>query len=407
LECGDASSIRTATMLNFPTIRGPKRYFETLLKSIEKLNPSTAKKDIGPHLAKFLSEPAIKNILGETKDPGHAQGNPSSHAEVKDIHNTLDSLSKAINDIQKKITPHSSKQAPLQQQKAVKGKANANAPRKTYSAIASTRPPNPSLVVDLANLGLDADARPRPEVICEVINKRIGEESSVPIQLAGVRWTAKGNLIVTGGPTVTPHALLASAPYISKILAKSFQLPASTPLPAARANTKWSKITINGVPTGASDKRGVYTPDECQAALAAINPSYATLLVMQKPSWVRPPTSYSSGAVSSLSVAFEDTDGSILRMLLTERYLYAFGNRATVKMWNYRQTNRRDNSDNTTAKHTEGGDRTDEENVESVLTPLTPRPRQQQQPANESSPFTTFSAPAQDELSPSGSDSRQ
>jgi len=35
-----------------------------------------------------------------------------------------------------------------------------------------------------------------------------------------------------------------------------------------------------------------------------------------------------SGAISSLSVAFEDPDGSKLKTLLAERYLYLFGNRA-------------------------------------------------------------------------------
>jgi hypothetical protein len=120
-----------------------------------------------------------------------------------------------------------------------------------------------------------------------------------------------------------------------------------------------------------------------QAALATINPSYAALLITQKPSWVRAPTSYSSGAVSSLSVAFEDTDGSILRALLAEHYLYAFGNRATVKKWKYRQANHKDTSDNTATKHPEGGDHTDEEDVETYLISLTSwlRPQQQQQQA--------------------------
>ena len=78
---------------------------------------------------------------------------------------------------------------------------------------------------------------------------------------------------------------------------------------------------INSVPTGASKDRGPFNPDECHTAPVAMNPSYASLMVSQKPSWVRPPLSYTSGSVSSLVVAFEDRNGSKLRAPLAEYYL--------------------------------------------------------------------------------------
>ena len=93
---------------------------------------------------------------------------------------------------------------------------------------------------------------------------------------------------------------------------------------------KWSKVLINGVPTGVTGDRGAKTPDECHAALALENPTYASLQITQKPSWVRPPTSYTIGSASSLVVAFEDPDGSKSEALLASRQLFLFGARAKV-----------------------------------------------------------------------------
>ena len=152
----------------------------------------------------------------------------------------------------------------------------------------------------------------------------------------------------------------------------SLNLPSHSPPPQPRPNIKWSKITINGVPTGTSADRSPLTPDECHAVLAASNPSYASLSIMQKPSWVHPPTSYKPGSASSLSVAFEDPDGSKLKMLLAERYMYALGNRATVLKWKYHLKNSKGNSKSNTGKHPNTGDSDDDEDVDQLLLTLVP-----------------------------------
>ena len=108
-------------------------------------------------------------------------------------------------------------------------------------------------------------------------------------------------------------------------------------------------------------------PNECHRVLTASNPTYAALTIMQKPSWVHPPTSYTPGSVSSLSVAFEDPDGSKLKVLLAEHYLYAFGNRASVHKWKYHQKNPKDKSKSTADKHPNTGDANDEEDVDQLL----------------------------------------
>ena len=210
--------------------------------------------------------------------------------------------------------------------------------------------------MDLAKLGINTEDRVKPEVLCQTLNKDLAAITPPQVQLVATRWTAKGNLVITGGPAVTPHTLQLAAPHISTSLLHSFNLPTNSPLPQPRPNTKWSKITINGIPTGTTHDRSPLSPDECHMALAALNPSYASLSIIQKPSWVRPPSSYKPGSVSSLSVAFEDPDGSKLRVLLAECYLYALGNRASVLKWKYHQTNSKAKSKSNASKHSKAGD---------------------------------------------------
>ena len=98
---------------------------------------------------------------------------------------------------------------------------------------------------------------------------------------------------------------------------------------ASRANIKWSKLLINGVPTGVDKETLAHSSAECQRALALDNPSYRHLTIIQLPSWVRPPFSYTPSSYSSLVVAFEDPDRSIASSIITTKWLYLFGAQAT------------------------------------------------------------------------------
>jgi hypothetical protein len=132
------------------------------------------------------------------------------------------------------------------------------------------------------------------------------------------------------------HQLQLATATIAQAFANSY-MASVTPLPPPTwANIKSSKLLINSIPTGASDSCGVYSPEECHLALVATNPSYATLPVTQKPSWVHSPSSYKADSSSSLIVAFEDPDGERLKSMLAARHLFAFGTRATVKKWKQR-----------------------------------------------------------------------
>ena len=344
----------------------PKESFDHILNAIISTDPSKREAIVKPHLLSFISHPIVKELLGQGEIPAPTEAEPVQNLELKQIQDTLSLLSKAVDRLSKGNSP--SKSPATSSRKKQKAGENAKQPQRTYSAVAGSRPPNPSLVVDLAHLSLPVESRPRPELICETLNKKLGEVSPPQVQLAAVRWTAKGNLIITAGPSSTPVSLLSAAPHINAILTTTLQLSSHSPFTQPRANIKWSKITINGVPTGASPTRTPYTPEECHAALKAINPTYASLQIMQKPSWLRPPSSYSHSSASSLSVAFEDPDGAKLKALLAERYLYIFGNRATVKKWKYHLKKNKDTSNNNAAEHPQDSDSNDDdEDVEITL----------------------------------------
>jgi hypothetical protein len=151
--------------------------------------------------------------------------------------------------------------------------------------------------------------------------------------LSAAKWTGKGTLVFTASPHTTSHQLQALTPDIESLVIEYLSVFTPNPTITSRPNVKWAKLLINGVPTGVKQDRGAYTPNECHNALNSHNPIYANLRITQKPSWVRSPSSLTTGTSSSLSIAFEDPDGSQLKSLLSIHQLYLFGARAKVRRW--------------------------------------------------------------------------
>ena len=159
--------------------------------------------------------------------------------------------------------------------------------------------------------------------------------------------------MVIRGPDIPLYHLQLAAPTISQVFTNAYTTAVNPIPPSIQANVRWFKLLINGLPIGASDTRDVYTPKECHKSLAVNNPLYSSLLITQKPSWVRPPNSYQAGSSSSLVVTFKDPDGEALRSLLTARYLYALGTRATIKKWKQRaHTQKKSSESNANANKT-------------------------------------------------------
>ncbi|KAF8265032.1 hypothetical protein EI94DRAFT_1804971 [Lactarius quietus] len=205
-------------------------------------------------------------------------------------------------------------------------------------ASATRSPARPSLVVSLAppaddKLQNDTQVVKRtPLEITEFLNAVL-HGSTHQVTLSAARWTAKNNLVLTAGPDTTAHHLNMASHFISASLGP-FLSPSPTPIPiSSRENVRWSRILINSIPTGASHTRTPYSPSECNDALMVDNPTYRSLRLTQLPSWVRPPANYKPNSSSSLVLAFEDPDGKMLRRLLAQRTLYAFGSVGELKRW--------------------------------------------------------------------------
>ncbi|KAH9051962.1 hypothetical protein EDB87DRAFT_1728314 [Lactarius vividus] len=159
-------------------------------------------------------------------------------------------------------------------------------------------------------------------------------EGGHSVTLSAAQWTAKANLVLTAGPDTTAHHLNTASHIISEALAVYLSADTTSPLPVlARENCKWGRLTINGIPTGASLTRGPYSPSELHAALLADNPAYRMLRLTQAPSWVRAPHTYTPGSVSSCVISFEDPSGDSLRGLMAGRTLFAFGHSGELKRW--------------------------------------------------------------------------
>ncbi len=197
-------------------------------------------------------------------------------------------------------------------------------------------PAHPSLVVALRPSVSGADVplaiRRTPQEVVTHLNTELAD-SSHPVTLSAARWTAKNNLVITAGPNTSAYQLTQASHFLSDVLS-TYLSHNSSPLPVtSRENVKWSRLLINGIPTGASNSCRPYTPSECQQALMADNPAFRTLRLTQPPSWVRAPSTYTAGSLSSLVVAFEDPSGDSLRSLLAGKTLFAFGHSGDLRRW--------------------------------------------------------------------------
>ncbi|KAN0102394.1 hypothetical protein V8E52_011988 [Russula decolorans] len=284
----------------------------------------------------FYAHPTFQLILGiPTQSPAPSTTtNNQLKAELTDIKSTLHMLSKAVTGLQSKGAPAPKlptpppKVAPSAQ---VTGQKLTSAPP-TFAAKAATSA-RPSLIVDISKSPIPKEDRPSATDLCEKINERLHNRGHKSMFLSAAKWTGKGNLVFTASPHTTSHQLQALTPDIESLVIEYLSVFTPNPTITSRPNVKWAKLLINGVPTGVKQDRGAYTPNECHNALNSHNPIYANLRITQKPSWVRSPSSLTTGTSSSLSIAFEDPDGSQLKSLLSIRQLYLFGARAKVRRW--------------------------------------------------------------------------
>lgn len=284
----------------------------------------------------FYSHPTFQLILGLPTQHTHAQPPTDNQlkTELSEMKSTISALSQAVIGLQPKAkgAMPPATQPPLPKGKpSTQGQGSAHVTTPTFASKAAAKS-RPSLVL---NLEVPFTKEQLTSELVTLVNDKLYAQGHQHVKLSAAKWTSKGNLVLTAHHTVSQAQLTDASPTILTLLREAYPeyFAQTQDTLTARANVKWSKILINSVPTGKCDTRGPWTPEECHRALTAHNPTYATLTITQKPSWVRNPTSYKNGDHSSLVVAFEDPTGSHRRTLLSSRQLYLLGVRAKVSRW--------------------------------------------------------------------------
>jgi hypothetical protein len=234
----------------------------------------------------FTSNPSISKYSTNSSHSPLAQTN-----EINKIKSNLTALLKTVNSLHQKVSIPP-KQAPHAPPK-VKGTDKTSPP--TYTHMASGRSTQASLMMNLKGLDFGVDCWPPPAYFADIFNDALKASPLHQVHVAATRWMAKGNLVITGRHLNTAQQLQDYTKILAKALTEDQSIPDNAPLPhpLTRPNIKWSKVLINGIPTGVQVTQDqAYSPKECHKALVNENPAYATLLVTQKPSWVCPPHLY-------------------------------------------------------------------------------------------------------------------
>jgi hypothetical protein len=304
-------------------------YALTASQKLIALKPE-AIKDLRPTFLSIYAHPTFAMILGiPSQQPAI---HPVMQEQLNHIMKQIQSLSKTVEARQPPTTATITPPPPP----PVATPAAKIAPPDTYANKAKQES-RPSLVIDFLGKPPSQDGRPPGHVLCEYINNQLQVQKKYPaVWISAVKWTAKGNIVLTAAHTVMQQQLNFASDFIKRTagdIITKHQPHSTLPEPLIRATTKWSKILLNGVPTGVTNRRDVYTPEECHRALLANNPQYAQLTITQKPSWVKSPSSYSPSSSSSLVFAFEDPDGTMKPIILNSKHVYLYGTRVTIRNW--------------------------------------------------------------------------
>jgi len=134
----DAIQTRTTIMSKVPTANvfgTPADAFDYILNAIIATDPSKREALIKPHLQTFIDHPIIKDITSQSEAHAPADGTLPTTLELKQIQDSLNLLSKAVDCLSKGNPP--SKNPPIACKKQ-KGGENKQQPQCTYSAAAGS-----------------------------------------------------------------------------------------------------------------------------------------------------------------------------------------------------------------------------------------------------------------------------
>ena len=200
-----------------------------------------------------------------------------------------------------------------------------NAAATKLTKPAPRKPPSPvRFVVRYKGAPPAADSRPLSLILSKKINRKL---SSIPtaegLQVIGTHWNPSGNLILTFPPSANPKLIAVNLPSIREALDLD-------PDHTISRDTRWSKVVLAGVLAREVPDGPVFSNEDLLDSLSDM-PIVSKLTVTQPPSWIRP-SDQIQGLKSSVTFAFEDPDGSLIKEVLKTQF-FMFGAPVPTKRW--------------------------------------------------------------------------
>jgi hypothetical protein len=168
------------------------------------------------------------------------------------------------------------------------------------------------------------DQRLLPKIISSRINAKLSMiPSAKGLSILGSHWNASGNCVLTFPPQTSTKLIEEHFPAIRNAMGLNKNQVISR-------DTPWSKVTLRAVYARDSPSSNVYSEDDLLTSLMA-NPVMSKIKITQMPRWVRCPEDI-DGFKSSISFAFEDPDGQLIKLILKTQ-LFMFGSPIRAKRW--------------------------------------------------------------------------
>jgi hypothetical protein len=199
-----------------------------------------------------------------------------------------------------------------------------NQPRKANTSNTQQRPQPIRYIVRYLGNPPSQDQRLLPKIISNRINSKLSLiPSAKGLSILGSHWNASGNCVLTFPPQTSTKLIEDHFPAIKSAMGISENQVISR-------DTPWSKVTLRAVYARDAPSSNVYSNEELSAALMA-NPVMSKIKITQPPRWVRRPEDI-DGFKSSISFAFEDPDGQLIKQILKTQ-LFMFGSPVRAKRW--------------------------------------------------------------------------
>jgi hypothetical protein len=202
--------------------------------------------------------------------------------------------------------------------------ASTNQGRKTTTSTAPQRPQPIRYIVRYLGHPPSQDQRLLPKIISSRINNKLSMiPSAKGLSILGSHWNASGNCVLTFPPQTSTKLIEDHFPAIKSAMGLNENQVISR-------DTPWSKLTLRAVYARDTPSSNVYSDDDLLHALMN-NPVMSKIKIIQAPRWVRRPEDI-EGFKSSISFAFKDPDGQLIKLLLKTQ-LFMFGSPVQAKRW--------------------------------------------------------------------------